>query len=56
VAPDATAPTLRPASVTWTRENRALLVSLVLHFYDADRLATLPRDLLSGAILAYVDA
>mmetsp|Transcript_21060 Transcript_21060/g.69639 ORF Transcript_21060/g.69639 Transcript_21060/m.69639 type:complete len:390 (+) Transcript_21060:28-1197(+) len=56
VAPDATAPTLRPASVTWTRENRALLVSLVLHFYEADRLSALPRDLLSGAILAYVDA
>mmetsp|Transcript_23054 Transcript_23054/g.75622 ORF Transcript_23054/g.75622 Transcript_23054/m.75622 type:complete len:304 (+) Transcript_23054:244-1155(+) len=55
-APDATTTTPRLARAAWTRENRALLVSLVLHFYEADRLSALPRDLLSGAILAYVDA
>ena len=55
-APDATTTTPRLARAAWTRENRALLVSLVLHFYEGDRLSALPRDLLSGAILAYVDA
>ena len=27
----------------WSRENRALLVSLVIHYYPPDRLAGLPR-------------
>ena len=42
----------RPA---WSRENRALLVSLVVHYYPPDRLAGLPRELLEDAVLANLD-
>ena len=40
----------------WTRENRALLVSLILHFYEEDRLVALPLDLLASSVLSFVDA
>ena len=39
----------------WSRENRALLVSLVVHYYPPDRLAGLPRELLEDAVLANLD-
>ena len=39
----------------WSRENRALLVSLVVHYYPPDRLVGLPRELLEDAVLANLD-
>lgn len=53
---DSAAPCDKNSRGVWTRENRALLVSIDLHFFMEDKLTALPRDLLSASILCFVDA
>lgn len=53
---DSAAPCDKNSRSAWTRENRALLVSMLLHFFLEDKLTALPRDLISSSILCFVDA
>lgn len=46
-------PAAECAPTPWTRENRAFLVSILVHFYRGDRLTMLPREVACGSVLSF---